>query len=79
MWLDKSMKMAVQKLPWSLLKEGCSMIGILENRGNSSEMLMDLVFSIEFVCILVNENKTSNNVQRWKRRDFHRRNVYKDH
>lgn len=36
---------------WTLLKKGCWMILILQNRGVSIEIFMDVDFAVELVCI----------------------------
>lgn len=45
--------------PWSLFKKVCSMIGILQSIGVSSDMFMDVLFAVELVLISLNEKKGS--------------------
>lgn len=44
------------RIPGSLFKEDCLKIGILQNRGNSSELLMVVIFGIG-ACLNLSERK----------------------
>lgn len=37
------------RISWIFFKKDCSMIGILQKRGDYSVMYMDMVFAVEFV------------------------------
>lgn len=46
------------RIPWSVFKRGFSMFGMLQNRGVSGEICVDVVLAaVELVLICVNETK----------------------